>query len=145
MESVKAVTPAATVDSLQRKGPWWSGDPSVSPRCGAKTRSGALCRAPAMWSKRTGRYTKCRLHGGASTGPKTAAGLEKCRRTNRKHGQYSAAAIAERRKLRAEIRELIFEMRLVQREARGWLSLRERLGRDPVAVVNNLLRQLHRR
>jgi hypothetical protein len=68
MESVKAVTAAATVDGSQRKGPWWSGDPSVSPRCGAKTRAGGKCRAPAMWSKKTQRYTRCRMHGGASNG-----------------------------------------------------------------------------
>jgi hypothetical protein len=85
------------------------------------------------------------MHGGASTGPRTSAGLEKCRRTNWKHGRRSAAAIAERRRVRAEIRELILEMRLVEREARGWLRLRQRLGRDPVAVVNDLLRQLHQR
>jgi hypothetical protein len=85
------------------------------------------------------------MHGGASSGPKTPAGLEKCRRSNWKHGERSAAAIAERRKLRAEIRELILEMKLVQREARRSLRLRQRLGSDPVAVVNHLLRQLRQR
>src|SRR5208282_4850987 len=52
-----------------------AGDPSKSPRCGARTRSGKRCRAPAMWSKAAGRYTRCRIHGGASTGPQTAAGI----------------------------------------------------------------------
>lgn len=33
-----------------------------SPRCGAKTRSGLSCRAPAMPNGR------CRMHGGTSTG-----------------------------------------------------------------------------
>src|SRR5262249_41229321 len=59
-----------------------SGDPTTSPRCGAKTRAGTACRAPAMWSKRTGRYTRCRMHGGASTGPRTPEGLERSRRAN---------------------------------------------------------------
>ena len=52
------------------------GDPSKAPRCGAKTRRGTPCNAPAMRSTKMGNYTRCRLHGGASTGPRTAAGLE---------------------------------------------------------------------
>ena len=39
------------------------------PRCGAKTRSGAPCKMRCEAGKR-----RCRLHGGASTGPKTAEG-----------------------------------------------------------------------
>ena len=46
------------------------GDPSKAPRCGAKTRRGTPCNAPAMRSTKTGDYTRCRLHGGASTGPR---------------------------------------------------------------------------
>ena len=38
-------------------------------RCGAKTRKGTACQRPA--NKKNGR---CRLHGGASAGPKTDAG-----------------------------------------------------------------------
>ncbi|MEN8250139.1 MAG: HGGxSTG domain-containing protein, partial [Bacteroidota bacterium] len=34
----------------------------ISPRCGAKTRSGKPCKAPAMANGR------CRMHGGKSTG-----------------------------------------------------------------------------
>ena len=44
------------------------------PRCGAKTRSGRSCRSPAM------RNSRCRMHGGSSTGP-TAAGIERIRST----------------------------------------------------------------
>ena len=77
-----------------------SGDPSKSPRCGAKTRSGTLCRAPAMWSKNLQRYTRCRLHGGASTGPRAEEGRERCRKANWKHGEYSAEHKASRRELR---------------------------------------------
>jgi len=35
----------------------------TSPRCGAKTRNGTACKAPAMKNGR------CRMHGGMSTGP----------------------------------------------------------------------------
>lgn len=49
------------------------------------------------------RNGRCRLHGGLSTGAKTAKGMERIRRAVTKHGRYSAAAKAERR----YIRELI--------------------------------------
>ena len=40
-----------------------------SRKCGAKTRKGTPCQMrPIPWSRR------CRLHGGLSTGPKTAEG-----------------------------------------------------------------------
>ena len=44
------------------------GNPNLAPRCGAKTRAGCPCKGPAMKNGR------CRMHGGASTGPKTAEG-----------------------------------------------------------------------
>jgi hypothetical protein len=40
---------------------------------------------------------RCKLHGGKSTGPRTAAGLEAIRRARTIHGRYSARAIEERR------------------------------------------------
>jgi len=83
-----------------------AGDPSTSPRCGARTRSGKPCRSPAMWSKIGGRYTRCRIHGGASTGPRTAAGLDKCRRTNWKNGAHTAESVASRREQQREQRFL---------------------------------------
>jgi hypothetical protein len=70
------------------------GDPNAGPRCGAKTRQGGRCQAPAMPNGR------CRLHGGKSTGPRTAEGLERCRTANWKHGRYSREACAERRGMR---------------------------------------------
>ena len=41
------------------------------PRCGARTRKGRPCRAPAVWDrgKDQARNGRCRLHGGLSTGP----------------------------------------------------------------------------
>src|ERR1051325_10282117 len=74
------------------------GDPSQAPRCGAQTRNGSKCQAPAMRSSKTGKYTRCRMHGGASTGPRTADGLERCRQARWKDGTRSAVAIAERKR-----------------------------------------------
>jgi len=72
-----------------------------SPRCGAKTRSGTPCRAPAMKNGR------CRLHGGKSTGPPKG-------NTNAiKHGFYTKDVIAQRRYTRELIkrsRELFNEI-----------------------------------
>ena len=66
----------------------------LSPRCGARTRNGTLCRSPAMANGR------CRMHGGKSPGASIG-------NTNaRKHGRYGAEAIAERRRVVALIREM---------------------------------------
>src|SRR5262245_41414723 len=63
-------------------------DPTRAPRCGARSRrSGKPCRAPAIRGKR-----RCRMHGGLSTGPRTAEVLERSRRANWKHGRYSQEA-----------------------------------------------------
>ncbi|WP_456619686.1 HGGxSTG domain-containing protein [Bradyrhizobium sp. P5_C12] len=63
----------------------------ASPRCGAKTRDGVACRAPAMHGK-----TRCRMHGGAE-----GSGAPRRNRNARKHGLFTRAAIAERRRVRA--------------------------------------------
>ena len=72
----------------------------AAPRCGAKTRKGKSCRQAAMANGR------CRMHGGASTGPRTPEGLERSRRSNWKHGYYSAEAKQVRREARQQYRLL---------------------------------------
>lgn len=103
------------------------GDPSKSPRCGAKTRSGAPCRAPAMWSKKAGKYTRCRMHGGASTGPRTPEGIERCRKAAWKHGRRSAQEIAERRAFRRELQWMRWETDQLARDIRAYLKEKKRL------------------
>ena len=70
------------------------GDLSNVPRCGAKTRKGTPCKAPAMKNGR------CRMHGGKSTGPRTPEGLERIKMARWKHGYYSKEAIKERKLMR---------------------------------------------
>jgi len=41
-------------------------------------------------------HANCKNHGGLSTGPKTAEGIERIRRAVTKHGRYSAGARADR-------------------------------------------------
>jgi hypothetical protein len=72
------------------------GDLNAAPRCGAQTRSGGTCRGPAMVNGR------CRMHGGASTGPRTAEGLERLRKARTRTGLHTK----EMRQLRAEVAEM---------------------------------------
>ena len=69
-----------------------------APRCGAKTRKGTSCKAPAMKNGR------CRMHGGKSTGPKTQEGIERIRQAHLKHGRYTKEAIAYRKEFNALLR-----------------------------------------
>lgn len=60
------------------------GTPKKTPRseipgCGAKTRKGTPCQARAIEGK-----GRCRNHGGMSSGPKTEAGRERIRESNRR-------------------------------------------------------------
>ncbi|HXM22205.1 MAG TPA: HGGxSTG domain-containing protein [Terriglobales bacterium] len=88
---------AQTIDETpheKRRGTLRNGNPSgdfaKAPRCGAKNRRGTSCQCPAMPNGR------CRLHGGLSTGARTAEGIERIRQTLTKHGRYSQAARQER-------------------------------------------------
>jgi hypothetical protein len=75
-----------------------SGDLSAVPHCGARTRAGLLCRGPAMPNGR------CRMHGGASTGPRTRAGSARLRKARTKTGRYAADLLDLRRKVAALLR-----------------------------------------
>lgn len=57
--------------------------------CNAKTRRGTYCQAPPVWnkSKDIARNGRCKLHGGLSTGPKTEAGKDAIRASNRRRIQ----------------------------------------------------------
>ena len=65
-------------------------------RCGARTRAGRPCRAPAAKDKR-----RCRFHGGTP-----GSGAQPGNRNARKHGFFTKQAIAERRRLRALLRAM---------------------------------------
>jgi len=60
----------------------WNRPKSERGRCGARRRNGRPCRCEPMPGKR-----RCRLHGGASTGPKTEAGREAIRESNRRRAR----------------------------------------------------------
>ena len=96
------------------------GNPNLAPRCGAKTRLGCPCRGPAMKNGR------CRMHGGASTGPKTAEGRARIAAAHTIHGGYGAAM----RAVQARVSAIV---------ARGWVLQAAVKSGFPMAALAPLL------
>jgi hypothetical protein len=123
---------ASATRPAEAGGPGRHSDPRVAPdpppRCGAKARSGAPCRGPAMPNGR------CRMHGGRSTGPRTPEGLARMIAANTTHGMCGMAGAAQRaqqryvRTLAARIRLTCAAVRL-----RAYLppEMAARLGQNP--------------
>ena len=88
-----------------RFGPNWPGK-----RCLAKTRQGTPCQKAALKGK-----TRCRLHGGLSTGPRTPEGKIRVAAAHTKHGRRSRAHVARVKAINAELR------RVIQQGRRGGL------------------------
>ncbi len=80
--------------------------PHRAPPCGARTRAGSPCLGLAMANGR------CRLHGGASTGPRTAAGLARMIAAKTTHGRYAMSGAAQRTAQRY-FRALVVRTRLL--------------------------------
>ncbi|MFC0387571.1 HGGxSTG domain-containing protein [Roseomonas vinacea] len=74
---------------------------------------------------------RCRMHGGASTGPRTPEGQARCRAARLKHGQRGAEA-REAARLRGEARRAGVSLRMLMRLARAGVDV------DPDEVLNLL-------
>ena len=72
-----------------------------SPRCGAKTRTGARCKAPAANGK-----ARCRMHGGA-----VGSGAPRFNQNALKHGYYTAEEKENRRRVRRLLREAAADLK----------------------------------
>ena len=83
-------------------------------RCRAKTRRGTACQRPA--NKKNGR---CRLHGGQSTGPKTAEGRAKIAAANTTTGQHTKAKIARRQEDAKVAKELRNRLRVIEQNLKA--------------------------
>ena len=77
--------------------PWLYGPNWQGIRCEARARRGTLCQRPARLP-----VGRCKLHGGASTGPRTKDGLARLTEARTKHGLYTKEKRAEA-KLRAQV------------------------------------------
>ena len=95
-----------TIGIEWRFGPDWPGQ-----RCGAKTRRGTPCQCPA--NKKNGR---CRLHGGASTGARSEAGLARISAANLPYGEFTKDKLQKRRANAAKGREIRKELRQMERD-----------------------------
>ena len=69
--------------------------------CRAKTRGGAPCQKYPIAGR-----TRCRLHGGLSTGPKTPEGKAACIAAHWKHGRRSKAHVEARKQIWADLRRV---------------------------------------
>jgi len=85
--------------------------------CGARTRRGTACQKPPLTGK-----TRCRLHGGLSTGPRTAEGKARIAAAHWKHGRRSKAFTEARKQIWADLHS-----RLLFHSPSTWLCLTQSL------------------
>ena len=74
--------------------------------CNARTRRGTACQKPPLRGK-----TRCRLHGGLSTGPKTPEGKARIAAAQWKHGRRSKSFTEARKQIWADLRAVEARMR----------------------------------
>jgi hypothetical protein len=98
-----------------------AGNPTLAPRCGARTRTGTPCRQPAMKNGR------CRLHGGHSTGPRTEAGVARIRAACTTHGYWGQ----ESRDFRHDIAHMAAQANL-------WIEIASARRRRPDAAARRI-------
>ena len=90
--------------------------------CGARTRAGAPCRGPALRGK-----ARCRMHGGAA-----GSGAQAGNCNARRHGYWSAALAAERRRVAALI--AVCEQASVAVRSRIYSGSMGRLSTEPLPL-----------
>ena len=90
------------------KKPWLYGPNWQGVRCEARTKLGTSCRRPGNIIN-----GRCKLHGGRSTGPRTAEGLLRLATSKTTHGRTTKAERAKAkhnadvgRQVRAELKEI---------------------------------------
>ena len=75
-------------------------------RCLAKTRAGGACQNPTIKGR-----SRCKLHGGLSTGPRTPEGKARSIAAHTKHGRRSRAHVEKVRAINAELRRITYELK----------------------------------
>ena len=108
-------------------------------RCTAKAKgSQTQCRKPAMQGK-----TKCRTHGGASTGPKTQAGKDAIRQAHFKHGRETQEVRAARSTKHAEMQALEDIMHVMNMTSAKRTRGRKALGYVPIKTFEEARRWIY--
>ena len=92
--------------------PWLYGPKWQGQRCEARTRAGTPCQRPARLP-----VGRCKLHGGASAGPRTEEGRARLTGARTKHGKFTKEKRAEARRFAEEGRKMRAELRDIEREA----------------------------
>ena len=85
MQGVEKMTPKIKEQPHAKQYPY-----HLTPRCGAKTRTGNPCQSPAVCGKK-----RCRMHGGSK-----GSGAPVGNRNSLKHGFYSLDAVNFRNTVR---------------------------------------------
>jgi hypothetical protein len=80
-------------------------------RCGAKTRSGAPCKAPAMRNR-----ARCRMHGGASCGPTSVEGRLRISALHLKTGEFTTQKKQARKQRAARGRRINAELQAIEEQ-----------------------------
>ncbi|WP_347336521.1 MULTISPECIES: HGGxSTG domain-containing protein [Bradyrhizobium] len=96
----------------------------TSPRCGAQTRDGDTCRAPALRGR-----PRCRMHGGAA-----GSGAPFGNSNAVKHGFFTSEAIEERELVRTVLREA---ERLLRQLPSGFKAIRNFGDTEPEHLIGN--------
>jgi hypothetical protein len=86
--------------------PWLYGPNWQGIRCEARTRRGTACQRPARLP-----VGRCKLHGGASTGPRTKHGLTRLTEARTKHGKFTKEKRAEARRFAEQGRQMRGELK----------------------------------
>ncbi len=108
-------------------------------RCTAKAKgSQAQCRKPAIQGK-----TKCRTHGGASTGPKTQAGKDAIRQAHFKHGRETQEVRAARSDKSNELQALEDIMHVMNMTSAKRTRGRKALGYVPIKTFEEARRWIY--
>ena len=97
--------------NLKKGIPWQFGPAWPGQRCLAKTRRGTACLKPALKGK-----TRCALHGGRSTGPRTQRGLQRISEANLKHGRQTKDKLAAQRHAAEVGRRVMGELKRLEQQ-----------------------------
>jgi len=101
--------------------PWLYGPNWQGQRCEAKTRRGTPCQRPARLP-----VGRCKLHGGASTGPRTKGGLARLSKARTTHGKFTKAKRIEAKRRAEQGRQMRSELK----EIEAWFVERGHLAKD---------------